>query len=473
MKKLSLLLLLIISFSFKIADFQSIYNLPRMSSGVSAADYDLDGDLDIIVNHPQEGQTNWGGTYILANDGVGHFSLYDSIYDTLGWYNKVENVLSGTYPDVVSEARDSLHVLSTDGEKHWINKFHIGPYVSNFDLGDMNMDGNMDVVFYSNVLQFWAIMYNSGEEGFSDPVLFNLDFPPTDINCVDFNNDSRIDIVFGGQYPKILLNFESGFEEILIGIPSLHVSPGDFDRNGNTDIVTMSEIISISKVRFFKNNGNNSLSLVNEFTIPQLCTDILVSDLNLDNFPDLIVQTSAYSEPGGFLIYYNLGNFEFKDVTFIAVDRMGEERRFMACADMDGNGFNDLILSRQVININLDNSPLEILFNDGDGNFVGDPLTLVKELSGYDKIEISCYPNPFNKVCNIELRNKLTKETQVTVYNLEGKKIKNLTRVNSDSNNKIIWNGTDKNGKEVNPGIYIVSLETGGQASSCRVIKNN
>ena len=36
---------------------------------------------------------------------------------------------------------------------------------------------------------------------------------------------------------------------------------------------------------------------------------------------------------------------------------------------MDGNGYDDIILSRQVIDINIENSPLEIFFNDGNGNF--------------------------------------------------------------------------------------------------------
>jgi len=74
--------MLITLLSFKVADNRSIYNVPLKASAVCAADYDLDGDNDIIIENGIASGTNWGGIYMMENDGYGHFSYMDSIFDS-------------------------------------------------------------------------------------------------------------------------------------------------------------------------------------------------------------------------------------------------------------------------------------------------------------------------------------------------------------------------------------------------------
>jgi len=474
MKKLSFALLLMTFFSFQISDQRSIYLIPKMSSGVTAADYDMDGDLDIIVNHPQEGQTNWGGTYILKNDGYGYFTFYDSIYDTVGWYNRVGHLTGQAYPDIVSYARDSIQVLSTDDQNYWYNKYYVGPKVNDFELGDINNDGFTDILFSINVLGYWGILYNMNNEGFEEPIYYELGYSPNDIDCARIDNDTIDDIIIGSAQSEvvILLNRVDSFNLIKLDTFGIEVSNSDFNFDGKIDIISVSELLSTSIVRIYKNNGDETFSKMNEFQTPFFCTDFTVIDVNNDDFIDVIFQDHSGSIPG-YHIYYNVENFQFHDSSFIPAEWMGETRRFMDCADMDGNGYDDLILSRQVIDISLENSPLEIFFNDGNGNFGENPLTSVKDLPGDDKVEINCYPNPFSNECSIEYNVEIENMDKVTVYNLTGQKIKDITNDNFITENKIIWNGTDENGKEVKPGIYIICLTTSRQTSCCRVIKNN
>ena len=477
MKKLPFALLLITLLSFQVSDQRSIYLLPRMSSGVSAADYDMDGDLDIIVNHLQEGQNHWGGTYIMENDGYGHFIFYDSIYDTVGFYNKVDTVVSKTFPDVVSSGRDSVRILSTDGENYWIKKYFAGSLINDFDLGDINSDGELDIVFCSNNLNYWGVLFNLANGNFADPVYYDLEYSPNSIVCANIDNTGGDDIIIGTAQSEIevFLYVNQEFEKLILAQFGMFIKSGDFDQDGNMDIVSLSSSLSKSIINIYKNNGDNSFSLLNEFVVPYLCTHFSINDFNNDGSLDMLLQTYTYTTIPGYILYFNLGDFQFGDTSFIPVDAMGEERRFMYCADMDGNGYDDIIVSRQVIDINIQSSPLEVLFNDGEGNFRDDPITNIHETSSFEnQITLNCYPIPFTDRAQIEYFIEKGGTVNLGICNLEGKKIKILNNnILKAGKHKIIWNGTDENGKEVNPGIYIISLETEEQTSSCRVIKNN
>ena len=87
--------------------------------------------------------------------------------------------------------------------------------------------------------------------------------------------------------------------------------------------------------------------------------------------------------------------------------------------------------------------------------------TRIKEqFSFLDKINI--YPNPFKSYTTIEF--ELIKENQInlSIYDLSGKQIKTIENKEfSPGTYKLKWLGTDKNGKEVKAGLYLVRLLTG------------
>ena len=476
MKKLSALLFLLTLLSFQISDQRSIYLIPQLSTGVTAADYDMDGDMDIIVNHLKDYQTNWQGTYILENDGYGEFIFYDSIYDTVGFFNRVGHLTGQNYLDIVSYARDSIQVLSTDGENFWYNKYYIGgPYVNDFELGDINNDDFTDIIFSMSNPQCWGILYNFNNEGFDEPVYYELDYSPIDIDCSRINDDTIDDIIIGTAQSEveILLNHVDSFNLVKLDTYGMEICTSDFNLDGYTDIITMSELLSFNIVRIYKNNGDETFSKVNEFYTPFLIGGYHATYVDQDDLIDLIFQSTAYGSYKGFLIHYNQGNFQFSDTSLVPAERMGETRRSSDCSDLDGNGFNDLILSRRVYDPTIENSPLEIFFNDGNGNFVDNPQTSFAEPFTTNELLLNSYPNPFSFECTIEHNTKTKNGVTISIYTLSGQKVKSLSNKHINSTNKIIWNGTDENGKEVNPGIYIISLTAGKQTSNCRVIKNN
>jgi len=69
---------------------------------------------------------------------------------------------------------------------------------------------------------------------------------------------------------------------------------------------------------------------------------------------------------------------------------------------------------------------------------------------------LSIYPNPFVNTTKIQLTNKTTPISIVEIYNALGERVDKLTT----TKDFIIWNGIDRSGRKVSPGIYFAKLQT-------------
>ena len=71
-------------------------------------------------------------------------------------------------------------------------------------------------------------------------------------------------------------------------------------------------------------------------------------------------------------------------------------------------------------------------------------------------------PNPFNRSTVISFTLKKVSTINLKIYNIKGKEITTLAKGNYTAGNyQFTWNGTDCNGHQVCPGIYIYRLEAG------------
>lgn len=74
---------------------------------------------------------------------------------------------------------------------------------------------------------------------------------------------------------------------------------------------------------------------------------------------------------------------------------------------------------------------------------------------------VSVFPNPFYRSTTIRVSGGAGSNLQIMIFNLEGKIIKKLSEGNREAGvNSFIWNGTDFNGAEMAPGIYICKVTT-------------
>ncbi len=80
------------------------------------------------------------------------------------------------------------------------------------------------------------------------------------------------------------------------------------------------------------------------------------------------------------------------------------------------------------------------------------------------------YPNPSLGNTTISYSMQEGKQTSIKIYDLQGKLINTiLNEKQAPGKYQTMWNGTDKNGKEVSSGIYIIRLTAGRQIMTCPV----
>ena len=453
--------------AFTVGDGRSEYKVPVAAASVYSADLDLDNDYDIVTGHYYWSLTQWGGAAFLNNTDNGYFELVDSIFFDCGFAPvSGELIDNNNYIDIFGRHQSSnphkenIAIIYNYGSMQFdsIKVFFLyEDYVSidKYSSGDVNGDGYNDIVFSCNNDFFWGIIYNDGTGNFSSLEYFDLSFPPLDIGCSDLNNDGKADVVVTGNYTEIFFSTETGFQQqLLTETPSYGVLISDFDNDDDKDII-LSTIYFANHhhVYFFENLGNNEFYEHDYFDFTPACSYTQIADFNNDSLPDMVFIAGDHS---GLYIYNNIGDFIIEYQQFIPYENLTYEGLF--CEDYDNNGFFDIAFTSGFGQINY---YLNILFNDGEGNFQEDPISGINNSNSNNQKPIKCYPNPFSKNLNIEFSVIEKSSIDLSVYDMNGKHIKSITnKIYSPGKYKLMWNGTCKNGKE-ETGTYLIRLKTG------------
>ena len=325
-----------------------------------------------------------------------------------------------------------------------------------------------DLVFACNISHFWGIIYNDGTGNFSEPEYFDLNFPPTDIECADLNNNGRSDVIVSGSDTEIFFSTVSGFQQQLLTETRGHdVLISDFDNDNDNDIILETTFVSNHhRVYMFENLGHNNFFEHDYFDFTPFCSNAQIADFNNDSLPDIVFVARDHS---GLFIYNNIGDFNIEFQQFIPYEKTNPQGLF--CEDYDNNGFIDIAFTSGVGGIDYF---LNILFNDGKGNFVEDPVGINETpVLQHQTQSLLCYPNPFSDIINIEFSVIEKSLLDLSIYDINGKHIKSIkNKIYSPGKYKLKWNGACKNGKEIPIGIYIVCLaENKKVMKSMKVIK--
>lgn len=303
-------------------------------SGVSAADYDADGDLDIYLSR-------YGAPNILyRNDGDWQFT------------------------DVSSDAGldDVGHSLSTI----WADCNGDGlldVYVSNrtFTSGDPTENG-----FYENNGDgtFTERAVALGIESPGDPTLVAAFF--------DFDFDTDPDLYLGtdkghfGDFTNYFFeNTGAGFTDITqatgteANVDCMGIAIGDIDRNGRYDMFLTN--IPEGHVLLMGNQDGtftdqSVASGAQEFALGWGCTFF---DLDNDGFEDLYITHAAHNNA----LYRNTGTFPLQEIALSMNVATTGTSYCVATADIDNDGDIDLLVGKQG-----DRAQLYINNNESNGN---------------------------------------------------------------------------------------------------------
>ena len=475
---LSLLFLLLLMHSTTTA---AEYTIPCAAWSVYAGDLDLDGDKDIVVGH----KTGWGydspTITILKNEGHGYFTIFDTSFVFCGYQENIfaQNIDNDSYPDIVTLMSDfssgtaERYIRICYNDNGYYNEFidfslNTSEKFSNIIYGDIDDDNDIDITVASNNGFFWGYLLNNGDGEFSLPTYYNLSFPPGGIACGDLNNDSKEDIVVCGYKLEVYLSYPDSFQCMLVDVTDYQndVKIGDIDNDGDNDLVVARYGAPHlpHSLQIYHNDGNCNFTLAYEEAIPIGISDLQLTDLNNDSYLD-IIYTKVHGQN------YVCVRMNNGDGIFLYEENYNTNLGCIQCfsADLDGNGWNDIITTCVGNNI----SSVYILFNDTTGNFVEEPQVCINEENEI-LYNISNYPNPFHNTTTISfsVRGQDMRNPKVMIYNLKGqlvKEIENITKIDS-CNYSAQWDGKNNKGREVANGVYLFTLRLGDISISKRIL---
>jgi hypothetical protein len=287
---------------------------------MAVADLNADGRLDIVVSN--NGADNLSIFLATAQGGFGNPSTISSGYGPRA-------ILVG---DVSGDGKADLVVtqskISQVGEVAVLNGtgtgtfgapavFNGGPVPNSAAVADFNRDGRLDVATANLTGNTVSILQNAGAGAFinAGKVTLPVGSFPHAVVMADFNKDGKVDFASANeQNNNVSIGSGDGTTCTFTGVSSANntgITPfkmvvGDFNRDGNLDIVTA-------------NNGDDSYSYlqgngVSNFTVttrPAGCVgpvDISNGEITGDQLQDVVaVCEEGSSVPGGYCAQLNTG----------------------------------------------------------------------------------------------------------------------------------------------------------------------
>jgi parallel beta-helix repeat protein len=434
------------------------------SSSVDWGDFDHDGDYDLLLNG-KGGGSNYNGVYINNIKNSDEFTWNN--FGMQGIWNTV--ALWGDF-----DGDNDLDILSSGWEgsnSHYRNdsmEFNTLTSVLNTvdghsaDIGDYDMDGDMDIVMLStNSDSAYSCVYRCEEHSSEDIWSYSLlayiqDIQSGAVIWGDYDNDGDLDLFLSGtkvgfETHTVLYENPEGFAFTAVetGLPDLGRSAaawGDYDNDKDLDLV----------VTGFGDESPMSMIVRNDRTAKNttpeaphgLLEDIYQDKANLVWLPGSDNETA---EPG---LTYNLRMGTTPGGTdIISPLSLANGFRQVPKKGNAGHGLDYMVFGLQP------NTTYYWSVQTIDNSFIGSPFANEKSfttLAAVSKKEVlnsfvRVYPNPVIDKLNIEFDFESTTLVMVRIYNEMGHLI-------STNNWQIEPGGTTKSIILSQKGIYFVLL---------------
>jgi predicted nucleotidyltransferase len=307
-------------------------------SSVDWGDYDNDGDLDVIL---------CGQEYPLSPVLV-HAKIYEN---DNGIFTDIQAGLPGI----------------SGGSVAW---------------GDYDNDGDLDVLLSGKIFR------NDGDDVFTD---INAGLPfqygRASVKWVDYDNDGDLDVFINGEsstsglISEIYENNNGTFSDINAGITPTHYgssSWGDYDNDGDLDIlITGHDSSSIPLTELWQNNSG-SFSCLNVGLIDLYSSSVDWGDYDSDGDLDILITgysgSTRYSK-----IYRNDANNTFTDLT---MNLPGFTYGSADWGDFDNDGDFDILLT------GYSGTPTTKIYENVDGSFSS--LNVIATLMGVHQGAAAC-----------------------------------------------------------------------------------
>ncbi|MET4074605.1 FG-GAP-like repeat-containing protein [Hymenobacter sp. UYCo722] len=266
---------------------------------LALGDVDGDGDLDLAIGDVLTG-TGKSVVYIRLNDGAGHFAtaLPDVAVGEYVFQLAFGDLDADGDLDLITgnggQAASTISVRLNDGSGHFRytrdERFDFSGISPSFSLGDLDSDGDLDLVTYTNFGQ--DLRFNDGHGGFATVGQApNAGLHPSAQALGDMDGDGDLDLVvtlLDGEIETFFNNGNGTFAAPIVGgVPNgaEYMMLGDLDADGDLDAVVMGYD---SNYQVAMNDGKGALlyayevSLRTNSTIPACSLNDFDGDGDLD-----------------------------------------------------------------------------------------------------------------------------------------------------------------------------------------------
>lgn len=418
--------------------------LPRM---VSAADFNRDGDIDLVVSN-----RNTHNLSILPGNGDGTFASHVTYPAGNYPYGVFAADLNGDgYFDLaVPNSNDAeVSVMINDGDGTFASPVGYAVYGSTYciDGGDLDGDGDIDLVVGS--LSQISVLLNDGDGTFAPYAGYASLGAVGDVRVFDYNDDGDLDVAtarVNDNYITLLANSGAGAftlgQSCQTGEDPNHVFAADLDGDGDIDMVVTNR--DDDNISVIKNIGNGTYTAQVTYAVGDGPVQVWAVDLDADG--DMDLATSNYNSDD-VTVLINDGSGVFSHGGDYAA---GNGPYGIFSADFDENSNMDLAV------VNLAGNTVSVLLNQIQT--VDDELD---ELPLATALQQN-YPNPFNPATQIRYALNQDSDVKLAVYDVLGRQIAVLVDGKQTAGNRsVTWNGVDGEGTQVSSGVYFYRLVAG------------
>lgn len=334
---------------------------------LAVSDFNEDARLDVAG---VGGTSDSGTVTVFLGDGAGNFGAPAT-------YSVGASLLAIAAGDVTQDAHADLLVsggyennfllLTGQGDgsfKGGMDTYRVHGAIDGIITADCNQDGQLDIVTVSSASNCVSVILQQTNGAFVPAVRYAVGSQPRAVSAADFNKDGRLDLVtanFDGTLTLLRGRttapgvFTNNWAPVTLGSNHTDVAVGDFNGDGNPDLVTPNYYGASLSVAL--GNGNGTFQTGAYLVVNPGPTCVLVNDFDQDGKADIAVGYES-----GFVITLLLGagNGTFPVRTNVATWEIPAR---LAAGDFNFDGLPDLAA------VHYDWLDVSVMINCGAGQF--------------------------------------------------------------------------------------------------------
>jgi VCBS repeat-containing protein len=353
--------------AFAQVDFSGPQNFATGQAPVAVAlgDFNEDSDIDLVTANRDSGDVSvllgeqGGGFSAPRNFPSGDGSIARPVSVAVADFNADDHLdvaVANFRSDSPTDLPLTVFKGTGDGNLVLADFLSLMGSPSSVAVGDFNQDSFPDLAVAnaasagSPLPPNVTVLFGTSTSFRLGPVI-PLRARPHSVAVGDFNNDSEPDLAISENAGvEILLGMGGGdFSEprILSGLVGGPLSVGDFNGDGNLDLVVPIFSSFPSVVSVLRGIGDGGFSRSEEFLMGEGPRAVAVADLNADADPDLAVTSDAGLGPHGVSVLQGIGGASFADPTIFPT---ADGPRGVTAGDFNGDSRLDIVTANSEAN---------------------------------------------------------------------------------------------------------------------------